>query len=518
MRRFKLCCCVVLLLGAVANAAVAEEQPDFVNPPEYVSVDGVLEATLRVAPGEFLIGDQVARTTVYNDIYTGPTLRVKPGDEIRLTLINDTDEPTNLHFHGMTVSPLYNGDNVRLYIYPGETFEYVIKIPEYHYPGLFWYHSHLHGLSQRQVLRGLSGALIVEGMLDPFPELAGIRERNIVLKNVELNSDGHLVLAPEWTNRGVRTVSGLVNPEIDIRPGETQFWRVSNQSANIYYLLSLEGHEMEIIGYDANRTNRVVTENEYLLGPSSRIEFLVTGGPEGRYEFSTAPVLGGPAISADNYEGAVLATMVSSGEPMEPRVITSPFPELPEPADNPVTAQRDILFTADDSLEHFFINGRTFDVNRVDVRVPLGSNEEWTIRNLDSTLHIFHIHQTDFQILEINGEPQEFTGLYDTVTVPTYGEAKILIPFDREIMIGAFVYHCHILIHEDKGMMGIVQVYDPENPTLGALPDWADGINQALNVVGSDLKDLPFDMLVDVLGEKTAYGYVFGNTICVAPS
>jgi FtsP/CotA-like multicopper oxidase with cupredoxin domain len=128
-----------------AHGARAEMEP-FVNPPEIASVDGLLETTLTAAESSYSIGDRQATTSVYNDLYVGPTLRVRPGDTVRITLVNKLDQPTNLHFHGMTVSPLYNGDNVRLYVYPGESFVYEITIPEDHPSGLFWYHSHLHGV------------------------------------------------------------------------------------------------------------------------------------------------------------------------------------------------------------------------------------------------------------------------------------------------------------------------------------------------------------------------------------
>ena len=503
----------IIVLAAFGHSAHADMEP-FQNPPEVRSVDGVLEVTLTAEETTYTIGDRQATTAIYNGVYAGPTLRVKPGDTMRITLVNKLDQPTNIHYHGMTVSPLYNGDNVRLYIYPGETFLYEIKIPEDHPPGLFWYHSHLHGISQYQVMAGLSGALIVEGMLDPFPELAGIRERNIVLKNLKLDGSGELGAYVDYVDPGIRSVAGQVNPVIDIRPGETQFWRISNQSANMYYRLRLEGHTMRIIGYDANRTTHLVPVEEYLIGPSSRVEVLVTGGPEGTYAFRTEKMQGGTTF--DIFPGTTLATLVSSGAPETPIEITSPWPAVPEPADLPVDERRQVVFSVNNF--DFLVNNKSFDVNRVDFRVPVGNVEEWTIRNASDGLHIFHVHQTDFQVVSINGEPVPFSGLYDTITIPIRGEVKVIIPFNQEIMTGAFVFHCHILDHEDQGMMGIVQVYDPDNPELGALPGWADTVNTAMNWVGFDLADLPREVLVDLVGEKAATDYTIGNSLCVAPS
>jgi FtsP/CotA-like multicopper oxidase with cupredoxin domain len=111
-----------------------------------------------------------------------------------------------------------------------------------------------------------------------------------------------------------------------------------------------------------------------------------------------------------------------------------------------------------DGGDVFFIDGKTFDPNRIDTRVRLGAVEEWTIRNDSDELHDFHIHQTGFQLVEVNGVPQPLDGYYDTVNVPVRGEIKIIIPFTDPVMVGKFVYHCHLLSHEDKGMMATIEV------------------------------------------------------------
>jgi FtsP/CotA-like multicopper oxidase with cupredoxin domain len=105
-----------------------------------------------------------------------------------------------------------------------------------------------------------------------------------------------------------------------------------------------------------------------------------------------------------------------------------------------------------------FIDGKTFDPNRIDTRVRLGAVEEWTIRNESDELHDFHIHQGSFQLVEVNGKPQPLDGYYDTINLPMRSEIKIIIPFTDPTMLGKFVYHCHLLAHEDKGMMATIEV------------------------------------------------------------
>ena len=139
----------------------------------------------------------------------------------------------------------------------------------------------------------------------------------------------------------------------------------------------------------------------------------------------------------------------------------------PIPGDQ-IDAQRTIIFSEDPVTGLFFINHVTFDHERVDVKVPLGSTEEWTIRNSSEELHVFHIHQLGFQVLSINGKPVPFDGLLDTVNVPIHGEVKIRMAFTDPAIVGRFMFHCHILEHEDKGMMQQIEVYDPKT---GPMPD-----------------------------------------------
>ena len=123
-----------------------------------------------------------------------------------------------------------------------------------------------------------------------------------------------------------------------------------------------------------------------------------------------------------------------------------------------ITNRRTIVFSESADGDTFFVDGRTFDPNRTDTRVKLGAIEEWTIRNESGELHDFHIHQTHFQVTEVNGVPQRFDGYQDIVNVPVHGEVKVVIPFTDPVIVGRFVYHCHLLSHEDKGMMATIEV------------------------------------------------------------
>jgi len=130
---------------------------------------------------------------------------------------------------------------------------------------------------------------------------------------------------------------------------------------------------------------------------------------------------------------------------------------------HPITGRRTITFSESADGNKFFIDGKQFDPRRVDTRVHLGDVEEWTLVNTSGEMHDFHIHQTDFVVTEINGVSRAPYRLHDTINLPYAvngkpGVVKILVPFTDPVIVGRFVYHCHILEHEDGGMMAVIQV------------------------------------------------------------
>jgi len=186
--------------GPAAAQAHAQAQSGLT---ELRSSGGVLAVTLRAAEGKVHIGDLELDGATFNGLYAGPVLRVRPGDMLRIRLINDLSQPTNLHFHGIFTSPLGNGDNVHLSIAAGTSFTYEIRIPTTQPPGLYWYHSHLHGRSEWQVMRGLSGALVVDPADEPGAargaEQPGMAERLFVLKDIVFDDDtgGFVYIQPD---------------------------------------------------------------------------------------------------------------------------------------------------------------------------------------------------------------------------------------------------------------------------------------------------------------------------------
>ncbi|MGY4398844.1 suppressor of ftsI [Sphingomonas sp. UYAg733] len=458
-------------VGAHASSDVARPASSPLKTPTvYRSIDGVLAVTIEARPTQVLIGGQTIDGATYNGEYGGPVLRLKPGDTLRMHFVNRLPQITNVHFHGLSVSPEGHGDNSMRMIAPGESWDYIFTIPKDHPPGVYWYHTHGHDFAERQVMGGLSGTLVIEGFQDEVPATKPLVERLMALKEFSPNTKGRLNNVPKPAHGTVKTINGQLDPVIAMQPGETQLWRMSGQTANGYFRLRAKGLKLIVVGRDARPLVTPEPTDEVLLGPSERVDVLATAGATGRYRLMQEKNDTGPL--GDLFPAQELASVVVASDPSRPAptplgplVVNAPK-QVPVPGDH-IDAHRLVVFSEDVTTGLFFINHQTFDPKRIDVKVPLGSIEEWTIRNASQELHVFHIHQLPFQVVSINGKPQPFVGLRDTIDVPIHGEVKIRMAFTDPRIVGRFMYHCHILEHEDKGMMATIEVYDPKKGPMG---------------------------------------------------
>ena len=435
------------------------EDIDLSGLPEIRSVNGVLSTTLVASPAQVQIGNAVFAGASYNGSYPGPVLRVHPGDRVHIRLINHLSEPTNLHFHGLRVTPQGRGDNMHVSVPPGASFDYAFLIPREQPAGFFWYHDHLHGLTEAHVNMGLGGAILIDGFAAGFGAVAGLSQKMLVVKDVSLPGCQGDLLKTQLHCR-VISVNGLADWRVTMQPGETQLWRICNQGANLWSHLALPGARLRIIGRDGTPATHVTEVGQLDVMPASRVDVLVTAPGQGTVTLLAAHMLTGSGKTMTL--NRVLGTVSISG-PASP-VLQSPvsFPRQEDLRSGPIGAHRSVVFTEDADAQTYFVDGKLFDHHRIDMRVPFGTVEEWTVKNRTQDFHEFHIHQLGFQVIEINGVKQDFDGYLDDVQVPEMGEIKLLIPFTNPTIIGTFMYHCHVLKHEDRGMMANIEVYRPE--------------------------------------------------------
>jgi suppressor of ftsI len=414
---------------------------NFSRSQDVYSKDGVLKSTISASYHIGKVDNQSISSMLYNGSLGGPTLYVHPGDKIELDLINNLNESTNLHFHGLHVSPVNNSDNVFLEIAPGKTQHYSVDIPKDHPPGTFWYHSHIHHISNEQVASGLSGLIIVEGLEQLLPEpLQNITTQNFALRDFPDSST---------TTSSYRTVNGDINSNINITLGDTQLWRFANIGSEPYYEIGLQGYKFYVIAEDGSPVWEVWDNDTLLLPSGKRFDVLVTATDNGSI----------PLIASAYYPlpETKIATVKVQGNQKEPvKAIPTSLISKDDLNLKNITNYRVLNFTSNDEEFIYKINNKTFDASRIDQKIKLGDVEQWKLINYDDDDHPFHIHVNDFELISVNGKPYDAHGLQDTVIIPSHGEVVIRIAF--EDFVGKSVYHCHIMFHGDNGMMGTFEV------------------------------------------------------------
>lgn len=461
--------------------------PAFVQPAVLSSVGGALSTTLVHRVANNMVGATPVTLRSYNGQLTGPTLRVKPGDTLRILVDNqfpanpdpvkpaNINQPhqlntTNLHTHGLHVSPQANSDNIFVEIDPGETFQYEYQIPADHPPGTMWYHPHKHGSSSVQLFSSMAGALIIEGGLDEVPAIKAARD--LVFLITELNIDG-TGQVPNWamatptpfTQAGRRLlVNGQLTPTLSAFSGEVIRLRVINGSVRTAVPFSIPGHTLNIISLDGIALPAMRQANSIVITPAGRADILIRCGAPGNYDIQRLA-----DDSLGNLDSLILLgtlnvlnTVVNMALP--DKLPPQPYPNIldAELTSNVVTVLNWELGAPGAEAAAPGFNGQNFTINLfhfnpmvVNQSVPLNSVLEWELVNTSTVGHPFHIHINPFMVVSVNNvavEPE----WHDTFNIPKGGRIRIRHRF--EDFRGLYVLHCHILVHEDLGMMQVVEV------------------------------------------------------------
>ncbi len=484
-----------------ARAFQDDAKPAEVSVPEPTSVaaeNGVLDITLTASPASVEVAGRTFKTNVYNGMYIPPVLRLKRGEELRLTLVNETDraelevdEPqaTNLHYHGMAIPPVQPADDVYMLVPPAKmhlgkhhahhvegmelketnSFEYRWTVPADHPMGIYWYHPHPHGKTEEQVLDGMAGLLVVDGFIEThYPELSGLKRRTFIFKDLELPGSEDDDDIPK-----TKTINGVLGGVVRAAPGSIELWELGNISADSYIDFALDGHKVWVIERDGNAVAKPELTDHVFLPPSSRAEIVVAVSAPGDYALRSREVETGKAGHPN--PDVVLATLKVEGVAVDgsamrerlsqPAAVPAAGHTAAEIEAMPVTRQRRLVYTENEEGTEFYLNGKQFDMERIDAEVKLGDVEEWTLVNDSDERHTFHIHQTEFLVQSVGDNPLETPGVRDNVDLPFRdpetkkpGVVKLKIPFTNPVIVGKFPYHCHILEHEDGGMMQNIRV------------------------------------------------------------
>ena len=453
---------IALMLGAVggfggAHAVITPSQIGHLT--EHRSVNGVLDVTLDAQAKTIELAGVKLEALVFNGEYAGPVLRVRPGDLLKIRLQNHMTQLVNLHFHGSHASPLGQGDNIHAVVRPGEQFAYQLRIPRDQPPGLYWYHAHIHGEAEQQINRGLSGAMVVEGIDARVAAAKGRPERLFVLKTFADPDNTSAAMKP--LHGVVQSINGETHGRIELQQGDEELWRFSNESANDYYHLSLKGVRFRVVAIDGYATNFDADREVLDIPPAGRVEAMVRFDHSGTFSLKSGATLTGLGKSLSTSRELAEITIAPGQDTSAARPLAQRAPQAPDLAGWKIKQHRELVFSQKPGEEVYLINGRTYDHARTDLRIPLGSVEEWTIRNDTDDMHVFHIHQSHFQVMAINGEAVPYNGRQDTVRIPERGAVTIRIAFTDPNMVGRFLYHCHVLKHEDKGMMANIEIYNP---------------------------------------------------------
>jgi FtsP/CotA-like multicopper oxidase with cupredoxin domain len=453
----------------------------------------------KTGPNGETLGWDTVRLRSYNGKLVGPVIEARPGDTLKILLDNrlppeppsshDANVPhgfntTNLHVHGLHVSPAGNSDNVMLAIEPGQQFFYEVKIPEDHPAGTFWYHGHKHGSVAIQLASGMAGPLIIRGDIDEVPAIKAARERIFMFQQIpylvnprtnlgEIEGYDHFADPGDWAKLGRRTtINGEVEPTIEMMPGEVQRWRFIEGSIREglrVRLVSRDARGVETpihqhqIAMDGLTTGRIDAVQETELYPGYRVDVLVRATdargnplPLGNYWLVDATPGVPPAAR-------VLARVIVRGSSVRMRLPVEQDLSRLAPhrnvEDREIKGKQEVRFHIDLSTTppRFLINDRPFDPNAPPRKLRLGVAEEWSVSSSEVAGHPYHIHVNAFQCTLPDGR----IVWKDTIFVPPKQTVRLRTRYER--YIGTFVLHCHILPHEDLGMMEVVEIEHPSS-------------------------------------------------------
>ncbi|GGY92730.1 multicopper oxidase [Streptomyces poonensis] len=425
-----------------------------------VDEDGTRVFDLRMRAGETEF-EPGRRTPTYgfNGSYLGPTLRAERGEKVRVRIENGLGEASSVHWHGMHLPARMDG-GLHQSIAPGATWSphWTVDQPA----ATLWYHPHPHGVTEQHVRKGLAGLFLLgDERTDrlALPKKYGVDDLPVIVQDVRFDDgelDGGRNIMQSVGFLGDRTmVNGTLSPYQEVGDELIRLRLLNASTARTYAFGFPDGRSFSLVATDGGLLERPAAMERVQLSPGERAEIVVRMRAGERVVLRSFP--------QDNY-GDVWQRRFAGGDDSfdvlelraAGRLRTSPAlpaalgePETPDGTD----AVRGRYF----DLKRSGINGRAMDMGRIDETVTRGTTEVWTVRNADGMPHNFHVHDVQFRVMEVNGSapPPALRGPKDTVFLPNGTTMKLALRFDGPADPDTpYMYHCHLLYHEDEGMMG----------------------------------------------------------------
>ncbi|MFI6939300.1 multicopper oxidase family protein [Streptomyces sp. NPDC050418] len=425
-----------------------------------VAKDGTRVFDLRMQAGEteFESGRKTP-TWGFNGSYLGPTLRAERGEKVKVRISNGLDEASTVHWHGMHLPAAMDGGPHQM-VDPGKTWSprWTVDQPA----STLWYHPHPHGATEKHVQRGLAGMFLLDdaeaGKL-PLPDDYGVDDVPVIVQDVKFDGakldHGHGMMQNTGFLGDRTMVNGTLNPYQEVGDELVRLRLLNASTARVYSFGFSDERAFSLIGTDGGLLEAPVRKERLQLSPGERAEIVVRMEPGEKTVLRSHP--------QDNYGDAWQKRFGGGDDSFDVLELRADqqlrdSPELPSRL-----AELEVPEGKDSVRERFFglrmsgINGRPMDMGRVDEVVTRGDTETWTVRNEDGVPHNFHVHDVQFRVLKVDGRepPPELRGAKDTVFVPGGTTVKLAMRFDGPADPDTpYMYHCHLLAHEDGGMMG----------------------------------------------------------------
>ncbi|MCF6171334.1 MAG: multicopper oxidase domain-containing protein [Bacteroidales bacterium] len=457
-----------------------------------IIIPGTLSGTafeLNLQNGTFQFYDGINTTTMgVNGDMLGPTLIMQKGDDVDITVNNNLDETTTIHWHGMHVSAENDG-GPHTTIAPGASWNPQFTVLDK--AGTYWYHPHLHEKTNEHVSKGIAGFIIVQdeeaAALD-LPRTYGVDDFPLVIQTKDFDAQKEIIVPSNSDD--VLLVNATIDPYLAVPAQVIRFRLLNGSSMRVFNFGLSDNSAFYMIGSDGGLLSEPLSLTRLQMSPGERAEILIDfGGKEGQQlkmmsyaaEFNngiygaTYPGMGqmmtldgyNPnAMNGTNFEVITFNIVAPNSDPVTtiPTALVDVTP-IPE-SESDIT--RNLNFTPEvsgpDQLNgNFFINGTTFDMDVINYSIPLNNTEIWSITNQSGIAHPFHIHDVQFYVLDRNGNPPPASeqGRKDVVLIKPQETVRFITKFEDFANDPVpYMFHCHMLIHEDGGMMLQFEVVD----------------------------------------------------------